>query len=130
MDVSQVDLRKLPDKPKTEGYEWTGTLGPYPCVLFGDRELTYDLELGTMVLANQHWSTNASPVTTGRLKRFQSQIPPPGELFLASIYKDVGTGVTVGGQHQAKRGGWKFHAIFKVLERGDDWVRAMMLRRS
>ena len=130
MTLTAAELARLPEKPQTDGYEWTGTVGGHPCVLFGDRELTMDPGLKTLVLDNRHWSDKASPITLGRLRRFHARIPAPGGQFLASVYKDVGTDVTVTGQHKAKRGGWQFHAVFEVLERGDDWVRAKMLRRT
>jgi hypothetical protein len=130
MPLTAAELTRLPAKPETDGYEWTGTIGGHLCVLFGDRELAQDAKLRTMVLDNRHWSDKASSVTLGRLRRFHARIPEPGGEFLPSVYKDIGTEVTAGGQHQAKRGGWKFHAVFEVLERGDDWVRAKMLRRS
>jgi hypothetical protein len=114
MPLTAAELVRRPVKPGTDGYEWTGTVEGRLCVLFGDRELAQDPVLKTMV----------------RLRRFHARIPEPGGAFLASVYKDIGTEVTVAGQHQAKRGGWKFHAVFEVLERGDNWVRAKMLRRS
>jgi hypothetical protein len=130
MSLSQQELARLPPKPVTDGYEWTGSVSGHPCVLFGDRELAFDPALGTWVLENRTWGEGASPVALGRLRRFHERIPEPGREFLASVYRDVGTELTTGGKHQAKRGGWQFHGVFVVLERGENWVRAKLVRRS
>ncbi len=130
MDLQTLDLAVLPDAPVVNGYEWTGSIGGHDCVLFGDRELAWDKGRKTMMLDTRSWTHEAGGATLGRARRFHERIGVAGEPFLACVYADIGTGTLANGQHQAKRGGWKFTGLFEVVERGDLWVRASMRRRS
>jgi len=122
MATEAIDLDKLPSKPLTHGYQWVGTAGGNPCVLVGDTRLEY--ESGKIVLDTSSWEPKTSN-QIARLRQFQQHIPEVGGQFLVYVFEDLGPE-----SHSKRSSRWKFHAMFQVLNRGSNSVRAVMVRRS
>lgn len=135
--MTPEEIRKLPKSPKIDeaNYGWTGTLGEHRCLLVGDRELHFDKALKTSILDTSKWLKTAfSSRQLSRSAKFHQIAGDSGSGVLIYVYEDIGTGLTVAGEHQAKRGSRKFVGWFGIREQGTQegrgWMVALLQTRA
>ncbi len=131
--TADFDLDVLDKKPLIDegGYAWTGWFGDIRTLLVGHRELEFDKSRKTTVLDTRKWlSYKHSEHQIRKREKFHHAAPNKGEETLIYVYEDIGKGASKLGEHQAKRGPKRFTGVFRIEDRGEDWIKAVLVKRD